>query len=238
MMVEKKSPFKVTVTENGPYLVTGGLPLMKEIIVFDENEGCPASYAQGEKYETEREYALCRCGGSGHKPFCDGTHGKIGFDGKETALMEKYMDMAGSISGKDIELLDYPDLCARARFCHRAGGIWDLVEGQKDEKTKDLAIEIAGQCPTGRLVILDKKTGKTVEPWFKPSISLLEDPEKTVSGGIWLKGGVLFESEDGQKYETRNRVVLCRCGKSDNKPYCDGSHIDMGFDDGDQSLKK
>jgi CDGSH-type Zn-finger protein len=87
-------------------------------------------------------------------------------------------------------------------------------------------------------VVWDKKTGKPIEPNFKPSISLLEDTGKRVSGPIWVKDGIPVESSDGKEYEIRNRVTLCRCGKSRNKPFCDGSHIEAGFNDGDKSLKK
>jgi CDGSH-type Zn-finger protein len=229
---------KVTITKNGPYLVSGGLPLQKEIIVYDEREGCPDEWESGEKYPGQETYALCRCGGSKSKPFCDGTHAKEGFDGTETASRKKYMAQAQAVDGKDIMLLDVNHLCARARFCHQAGGVWELVSNQKDPETIELATKIAGQCPSGRLVIFDKKTESTMEPEFDPAVSLVEDPDKGVSGPVWLKGGVALESDDGKKYETRNRVTLCRCGQSENKPYCDGSHIDCGFNDGDASLKK
>ena len=235
---QKAKTGKVTVTKNGPYLVSGGLPLAKERIVVDEKEGCPTAWAPGERYPDQATYALCRCGQSKHKPFCDGTHLKAGFDGTETASRKKYLDEAEVIGGKDIALLDVKSLCARARFCHQAGGVWELVYNQKDAKTIGRAEKIAGQCPTGRLVIWDKKRDVPVEPRFDQAISLIEDPEKGVSGGLWLKGGVALESADGKKYETRNRVVLCRCGQSGNKPYCDGTHIDCGFDDGDASLRQ
>jgi CDGSH-type Zn-finger protein len=52
-----------------------------------------------------------------------------------------------------------------------------------------------------------------------------------------VKGGVPVESADGTVYEVRNRVTLCRCGKSTNKPFCDGTHIDVNFKDGDKTLK-
>ncbi|HEY0196583.1 MAG TPA: CDGSH iron-sulfur domain-containing protein, partial [Methanobacterium sp.] len=45
------------------------------------------------------------------------------------------------------------------------------------------------------------------------------------------------ESADGYVYEVRNRVTLCRCGQSENKPFCDGTHMEIGFNDGDESLK-
>ena len=60
----------IQVTENGPYLVTGGLEVRR---------------ADGAPLKTQARYALCRCGGSNNKPFCDGTHAKIGFEGTETA---------------------------------------------------------------------------------------------------------------------------------------------------------
>jgi CDGSH-type Zn-finger protein len=224
--------------KNGPYIVSGGLPLAKEIIAVDSAEGCPTAWVPGDKYPDQETYALCRCGGSKHRPFCDGTHAKAGFDGTETASRRKYLDEADAIGGRDIALLDARHLCARARFCHQAGGVWELVYNQKDGKTRALSERIAGQCPSGRLVIWDKAKEVPVEPHFDPSISLVEDPDKGVSGPIWLKGGVPLESADGKWYEVRGRVTLCRCGQSGNKPFCDGSHIDCEFNDGDQSINE
>lgn len=77
---------KVIVTKNGPYLISGGLPLAKEIIVNDDNEGCPTAWAPGEKYPDRETYALCRCGQSGNKPFCDGTHIDCKFDDGDESL--------------------------------------------------------------------------------------------------------------------------------------------------------
>ena len=229
---------KVIISKDGPYLVSGRLPLAREFIVVDPAEGCPVEWQHGDKYPDQETYALCRCGGSKNKPFCDGTHAEVGFDGTETASSEKFIDKAEIISGGDIALLDYPELCSLARFCHRAGGIWDLVLEAHDSELRALAEEIAGNCPAGRLVIWDKKTEKPVEPIFQQSVGIVEDLEKGISGPIWLKGGIPFESAGrGRKYETRNRVTLCRCGQSGNKPFCDGSHISAGFNDGDESLK-
>jgi 3-phenylpropionate/trans-cinnamate dioxygenase ferredoxin subunit len=63
----------IKVFENGPYLVTGD-----DIAVVDWNG---ASYPV-----TKRPFALCRCGGSTNKPFCDGTHSKTGFKAAEAAV--------------------------------------------------------------------------------------------------------------------------------------------------------
>ena len=67
---------RITATKNGPYKVTG------PVTVID---------AEGTEYdlsEMGEAVALCRCGGSTTKPFCDGTHSKIGFDAAERAVRE------------------------------------------------------------------------------------------------------------------------------------------------------
>jgi CDGSH-type Zn-finger protein len=87
-------------------------------------------------------------------------------------------------------------------------------------------------CPSGRLVAWDNATGKPVEPKLEPSIALIEDPAKQCSGPVWLRGGVQVISADGFNYEVRNRVTLCRCGESQNKPFCDGQHAAVGFQSG------
>ncbi|MEO7038615.1 MAG: CDGSH iron-sulfur domain-containing protein, partial [Candidatus Elarobacter sp.] len=45
-------------------------------------------------------------------------------------------------------------------------------------------------------------------------------------------GGILVESQDGTPYEVRNRQTLCRCGQSQNQPFCDGKHAEIAFNDG------
>lgn len=63
-------------------------------------------------------------------------------------------------------------------------------------------------------------------------IGVVEDPALGCSGPLWVRGGITVEAADGKPYEKRNRVTLCRCGASDNKPFCNGSHASMKFDDG------
>jgi CDGSH-type Zn-finger protein len=231
-----KTKKKVTIMKNGPYLVTGNIPLAKEISTIGK-EGEPEKWVKGTKYPKQNTYSLCRCGESKTKPFCDGTHVKIHFNGKETASEQKYLDQAGKLEGPDLNLTDAENFCMAARFCHLSGGTWNNVVNSNNRKSKKMAIQTACNCPSGRLVVWDKKTGKPIETKHKLEISLIEDPQEKVSASIWLKGGIALESESGRKYEIRNRVTLCRCGHSQNIPYCDGSHIDIGFNDGDKSLK-
>jgi hypothetical protein len=127
-------------------------------------------------------------------------------------------------------MTDVRGLCMGAQFCHRGGGIRGLVAASDDPAKKELAIEAAGQCPSGRLVACEKD-GTPIEPPFEKSISVTEDPERNVCGPLWVKGGIPIESADGQEYEVRNRVTLCRCGSSRKMPFCDGTHNSIGFRD-------
>ena len=75
----------------------------------------------------------------------------------------------------------------------------------------------------------DKTCDSAIEPPFDQVISITDDPVRGVSGPLWVKGGVPIQSSSGETYEVRNRVTLCRCGQSENKPFCDGSHCDVKF---------
>jgi len=228
---------KITVTKNGPYIVAGSVPLDKEIIEAGP-DGIPLRWGMGEKYPLRKACRLCRCGASKTKPYCDNTHLSINFDGTETAGYKNFSEMNDPTIGPDLIMNDAEKFCAVALFCHRAGDAWNLTEKSSDPEARKTAIQEAFDCPSGRLVAADKKTGQPMEPEFEPSISVVEDRAHMVSGPLWVKGGVPIISAEGKPYETRNRVTLCRCSASKNKPFCDGSHCNTKFNDGDERIKK
>ncbi len=215
---------KIKVTKDGPYIVTGGVPLSEQEIVTNKG-GESIAWREVKRYPLQAEYSLCRCGNSKNKPFCDKSHLK-GFNGNETASRKPYLEQAETIKGPEIDLTDAEDLCSYARFCDRAGGVWNLTQQSDEAEAKETAIEEAGNCPSGRLVVWDKE-GKAIEPLFEPSITLVNDNQEGVRGPVWVRGGIQIEAADGELYEMRNRVTLCRCGMSINKPFCDASHIQM-----------
>lgn len=224
---------KITVTANGPYSVTGGVPLARQTIATD-SAGNSIGWEQGEPIDTAEEYALCRCGHSANKPFCDQTHLRILFDGTETASKTPHRDQAAEQNGPIVGLTDVQRLCAFARFCDVAGQVWNLVE-VPDQRAAAMAVQEAELCPSGRLVAWNLRTGAAFEPAFEPSIGVVEDPAQGVSGPLWIRGGIPVVATDGSTYEVRNRVTLCRCGASQNKPFCDGTHAAIGFRDGIRS---
>ena len=224
----------IKILKNGPYEVSGRVPLDKAIVVSGR-DGIPEKWRKGAALRPEKNYHLCRCGHSANKPYCDGSHRKIKFNGTETASRRKYIEMAEPNKGPGLLLTDAESLCSVGLFCHRAGDAWTLTEKSADKKARRTAVREACDCPSGRLVAWNIKTGKPIEPALKPGISLVEDPYRKASGPLWVKGGIKIRSSKGGSYETRNRVTLCRCGRSVNKPFCDGSHLT--FKDGDKAVQ-
>jgi CDGSH-type Zn-finger protein len=229
-MTSEKSKVRVTVSENGPYMVAGDIPLAKQIITTNAEDGSEA-WQEGSAVAHRETYALCRCGASQTKPFCDGSHLKIGFVGTETASRDTYLDQAKLLDGPILQLTDAESLCAFARFCDPNGNVWSQVSQTDDRGVRTMFIRQVNECPSGRLVAWDKSSGKPIEPALPVSIGLIEDPEQQCSGPLWLRGGIPVVAADGFEYEVHNRVTLCRCGESKNKPFCDGTHAAIKFSD-------
>ncbi len=224
-MAANKNPKRIKVCEDGPYIISGGIPLFDECLNPDQ-EGLSSEWQQGKNYPIEEEYCLCRCGHSKNKPFCDGSHAEFEFDGTETASHRPILEQAEPKTiGPELELIDVPALCASARFCDRLGGVWDNTRQSDNPKAKNIAIQEVADCPAGRLVLM-AKNGITIEPRFEPSIGVVFDPVINDIGPLWVRGGIPIEAADGYVYEIRNRATLCRCGKSRNKPFCDGKHTE------------
>jgi CDGSH-type Zn-finger protein len=227
-MSAAKTQVSVTVSKDGPYIVSGDAPLTKQTIVANA-DGESLQWQEGEAYDAPARYALCRCGHSHKAPFCDGTHAKIGFDGTETAERSPYSAQATIFDGPSLALLDARSLCADGRFCDPNGKVWNQIARSDDPNIRSMFLRQVHHCPAGRLVAFDKVTRKTIERDLPVLIGLIEDPVEDCSGPIWLRGGISLRSADGYHYEIRNRVTICRCGASKNKPFCDGSHASIKF---------
>ncbi|MFW5779958.1 MAG: CDGSH iron-sulfur domain-containing protein [Bacillota bacterium] len=219
---------KIKIIKDGPYIVYGAIPLKEMIITKVEGH---YELVEGDKLPQNKTYTLCRCGKSKNHPFCDFSHKEENFDGKETADRRPYRDrIQEKIEGEKVTLLD-DGRCAFARFCHReTGDAWSLAQNCSDDEQVSEAIKAACECPSGRLVILDKELNE-IEYEYEQRVEIFQDPEKNVSGPIVVKGFIPIESSDNFQYEKRNRVALCRCGHSQNKPFCDAMHVPKKFKD-------
>jgi CDGSH-type Zn-finger protein len=216
---------KVKITKNGPYSVDGEIPV-KEVISVGLRDGSVLEYKEEKEHEkTDTAKFLCRCGRSKNKPFCDGTHAKIGFDGTETDSRALYDDEAEYVRGPVYDAMDSEKLCASARFCDRGDGFWNAFENAHDPEYRKYAEEVGCKCSSGRFTLVDKNTGDKLEPKLEKEVYLVNDVPARHLGPIHLKGEIQVIGEDGFEYEVRNRVTLCRCGESFNKPFCDGTHL-------------
>lgn len=221
----------IVVSQDGPYVVTGPVTVEYQVICSDDT-GASWTWKRGATVPCGDSFKLCRCGLSATKPFCDDSHVAAGFDGTETASRATHAEQATVTDGPTLRLDDVYALCAHGRFCDGHGDAWSATEGSDSEESRAIAVHEVSHCPAGRLVVFDKTAGgAALEPDLEPSIGVIEDPAAHISGGLWLRGGIAVASEDGTPYPVRNRMVLCRCGASRNKPFCDGTHAVVKFAD-------
>jgi CDGSH-type Zn-finger protein/ferredoxin len=194
---------------NGPYAVNG-------ITDFRNSKGEPI--------RTESTMYLCRCGGSSKKPFCDGTHKKIGFSGE--CLRDPSASKIDEYVGKEITIHDNRSICAHAGFCTgHSPNVFDVkmdpwINPDRDPAAK--TIETIKMCPSGALSYSVDGTLYRHQA-RAPCIHLMKDGPLFVVGGPELK--------DEARPLSPEHYTLCRCGASKNKPFCDGSHRLAGFQD-------
>lgn len=216
---------KIKILPDGPYQISGAnLQKMKPVL---NSAGRPQAWEFLGPIEAAETYELCRCGASSNKPFCDWTHVTIEFNGKETAQLAPSHSRAKYYEGKGLIMLDDKPLCIHAGFCvSEKTDVWELIEQAQDGDSRAEIIRIINLCPSGRLAYQEVPQGPIVEEDLPQGIGIIED------GPIYVRGGIPVEGANGQNFEKQNRMTLCRCGASKNKPFCDGTHTDLGFKDG------
>ena len=218
-------PQKITVRPDGPYIVRGGIPLVRKKQIMSEH-GEPLDWQKENDLSTEDVYRLCRCGQSSNKPFCDGTHTKIEFDGSETADTGPVAGRTVNHEGENIVIKDDRSLCDHSGFCgNRLTNVWKMVKTSDDPQVRTQIRAMVDKCPSGALSYALAADSEVVEPDLPIEIAVVPD------GPLWITGGIPVERSDWQPLETRNRVTLCRCGASKKKPLCDGTHKEIGFSD-------
>lgn len=200
-------------TRNGPYLVRG----------LERLEGL----REGERHATRTVTALCRCGRSGNKPYCDGTHSRIGF--RDDKSDDREPDRRLSYEGRGVTIHDNRGICAHAGFCTDAlpsvfrSGEDPWIDGGGAEPER--IVEVVRRCPSGALSY--SRDGVEHREWGGESRIIV------VPGGPYaVKGGAELAGASFGDGATTDHFDLCRCGQSRNKPFCDGSHWDVSFDEG------
>lgn len=222
--------FYIQVQKDGPYVIHGA-PKLLQVFIEQNETGNSGQYTAGKAFQSEETMYLCRCGHSKNAPFCDGSHVKAGENLTEAFNFTPLLENSTEIDGPTQILTDNQDYCAFARFCDNGQRVWGEVqlEGQQHEKLTEFMVN---SCPGGRLLVWDAETKQAIENVEEAGIYPIEDPAMACSGPLMVRGGVRVESSNGESYEIRNRQALCRCGKSENKPFCNGAHASVKYKDG------
>ena len=182
--------------------------------------------SRGDRIAADPIMALCRCGGSANKPFCDGTHLKNGFSG--TRLSDGSADKRDNYPGQRITIHDNRAICAHAGFCTAAlasvfkygSEPWIDPDGAQFQAIA----ETIRNCPSGALsYTLDGVEHRDQQR--EPAMIVTRDGPYAVMGGVHLANDSWGAGASTEHY------TLCRCGGSKNKPFCDGTHASIGFKD-------
>ena len=212
MMVNRTKPDgqkpTITVLRNGPYKVEG---------VQDIRD------SDGRLLPHPAVTMLCRCGASRKKPFCDGSHTRIGFVGDRDPGRAK--GETNEYAGREITIVDNTDVCCRDRSC--IAGLPQVFETcDPNAASPEDIIKTIRKCPSGALTY--KMGGIHCQDFGRePGIVV------TKNGPLKVVGGIRLNDETGARPACEEHYTLCRCGGSKNKPFCDGTHADIGFrDDG------
>jgi CDGSH-type Zn-finger protein/truncated hemoglobin YjbI len=197
---------RIDVAVNGPYLVTNASQITNWL---------------GEPIQTFPQMALCRCGESATKPLCDGSHARSGFSGAKDPA--RVPDRQDSYEGVQVTVLDNRGVCAHSGLCtDRLSTVFRQGEepfvapsgGRADE-----IVRAVRGCPSGALgYAIDGRQAPA--PEREPAIEVSKDGPYRITGGIPL-------DDDA----SREHYSLCRCGHSQNKPFCSGMHYYAGFAD-------
>lgn len=221
---------KILPLPNGPYYLIND---MQPKVVYNLQN------FKGEPLSTTVGTALCRCGGSKNKPFCDGTHNVIRFSSANKTLenddIKKIVikDKRRDYPGKEITVHDNRKICSHAAECvNNLSSVFKLGSRpwiNPDASKMNDIVDVVRRCPSGALSYsIDGVEYRDPEEQRNPTVTVLKNGPYHITGGIELIGENIQFGEGASK----EHYTLCRCGASENKPFCDGAHKSSNFNDG------
>ncbi len=121
--------------------------------------------------------------------------------------------------------------CIHAKEC--VHGLPDVFDPDRkpwikpdNEGNSEKLVETIHQCPTGALQYHFKNKDRSEAPPDSNTVTIIED------GPLYVSGNLVVQDKDGYEILKETRLAFCRCGKSNNKPLCDNSHIKAEFEAG------
>lgn len=206
---------KISLREDGPLIVENG-PDLKT--------------GQGGDIDAKPMMALCRCGASSNKPFCDGSHGGAGFASApdHTKLRNAAVEYQGEAEGVPVTISYTPALCTHAAQCQaRAKAVFNPKQKpwiQPSEGKLAEILDVIAACPSGALRV---SVGDVPEQHMTTGDVSIQIEKN----GPYHVTNICLEAEFNGVGASRAKYSLCRCGLSKNKPFCDGSHYDAKWRD-------
>lgn len=209
---------KIVKITNGPFVVKGVRKLLSQ---------------SGSSIEADEEYRLCRCGSSLSKPFCDGMH-EI-FEFSEVKDPNHKPDIVDAYKGNEITIYWNMGVCSHRGICYgELSEVWKMTKDEPvDPNGADVEaiIDICKRCPSGSLSFSLPGAERDLSSYIVEPQIKLANRRYGYDGPYEVAGGIDFEDDEGNKPETTEHYVLCRCGKSRNMPFCSGDHWAAKFID-------
>jgi CDGSH-type Zn-finger protein/truncated hemoglobin YjbI len=219
--LQRGLPPRIVVAEDGPYLITNAAAVRTHL---------------GEPLRVPPQLALCRCGESGDKPFCDGSHSRASFSGAKDP--ERVPDRRDAYPGTQVTVFDNRGICQHSGLCtDRLPTVFRTDAepfvapsgGRMDE-----IVRAVRDCPSGALSLaFDGSEARDLAEWHgarQPAVEVSLDGPYRVTGGIPL-GDATGKEIRRASGSSREHYALCRCGHSQNKPFCSGMHWYVQFRD-------
>jgi len=219
--LQRDLPPAITTAKNGPYLVTNVTTLRTP---------------HGEDQTVPPTLALCRCGASATKPLCDGACATSGFtDAKDP---KRVPDQRDSYPGTQVTIFDNRGICQHSGLCTDRAPVAFRTSAEPfvapSGARLDELVRAVRDCPSGALSLaFDQTEQRDLADWHgirERAIEVTKDGPYRVTGTIPLTdadGGAVPRAE-GSSLE---HYALCRCGHSQNKPFCSGMHWYVDFRD-------
>ena len=211
---------EIRCAHNGPYVVSNAERVRNWL---------------GEDVSTTPLIAFCRCGDSAIKPLCDGACASTGFtDKKDPKRVDDHRD---AYEGVQLTVFDNRGICQHSGLCtdrlntvfHTEGAFVTPSGGRMDE-----IVRAVRDCPSGALsYAIDGIEARAQVDWDNTrdeAIEIAKDGPYRITGGLPLTDhrGQPVRRARGSSLE---HYALCRCGHSQNKPFCSGMHWYIDFRD-------
>jgi CDGSH-type Zn-finger protein/truncated hemoglobin YjbI len=211
----------IRLVRNGPYVLTN----------VDRMTG-----SMGEAVTTRPQMALCRCGQSADKPWCDGTHATVNFTGEKDP--NRIADRRDMYEGLSVTILDNRGICQHSGFCTDRVPVAFRVDQDPFVAASgarlDEMIRAVRNCPSGALSLaVDGIEDRELVDWHgrrPPTVAVVKDGPYRITGSVELldESGEPAGRNAGSSLE---HYAACRCGHSQNKPFCSGMHWYVEFRD-------